>query len=365
MVSIVLAGGGTAGHTSPLIATAERIAELSPDAVLTCVGTPKGLESRVIPAAGLELRMVPPVPLPRRISVDLFSVPNRLRKAVREARAILDDVAADVVVGFGGYVALPVYLAAQRRGTPVVIHEQNALPGLANKIAARFSRITAVSFPDTPLPHARYVGLPVRAAITDLDRSRDRGPARDALGFDAERPLLLVSGGSQGARSINLATEGARERILAANINVLHVLGPKNLAETHVDVTDPDTGASYRPVAYVDAMEQAYAAADLMVCRSGAGTVIETATVGLPGIFVPFPHGNGEQERNVLFLAVEDACVLVPDADLTSDRLVNEVFDLLSDRDRLEGMSRTCQSLVPADAASALASLVLSAAGVR
>lgn len=362
MVSIVLAGGGTAGHTSPLIATAERILDGRPEAQLTCVGTPKGLESRVIPAAGLTLRMIPPVPLPRKISAELLSVPNRLRKAIAEARAILDDVDADVVVGFGGYVSLPVYLAARRRKTPVILHEQNALPGLANKIAARFARVTAVSFPDTPLRHAQYVGLPVRAAITHLDRAAQRDSARARLGFDEDRRLLLVSGGSQGARSINLATEGARERFLEANIDVLHVLGPKNLADSHVDVRDARTGAQYRPVAYVDAMEEAYAAADLMVGRSGAGTVVETATVGLPAIFVPFPHGNGEQERNALFLAVADACVLLADDDVTSDRLVNEVFDLLSDTERLGAMSATCRSLVPPDAASTLAELVLAAA---
>lgn len=363
MVSIVLAGGGTAGHTSPLIATAERLAAADPQAVLTCVGTPKGLESRVIPAAGLDLRMIPPVPLPRRLTAELLSIPNRLRRAVGEARAILDDVDADVVVGFGGYVSLPVYLAAQRRRTPVVIHEQNALPGLANKIAARFAKVTAVSFPGTPLPRAQYVGLPVRAAITTLDRSAARDAARVALGFDTDRRLVLVSGGSQGARSINLATEGARERLLAANLNVLHVLGPRNLAETHVDVRDAGTGALYRPVAYVDAMEDAYAAADLMVCRSGAGTVMETATVGLPGIFVPLPHGNGEQAQNLVFLDEADACVAITDASLNPDRLVREVVDLLDDPDRLRSMGEACHSLVPRDAAATLASLVLDTVG--
>ncbi|MFV0452231.1 MAG: undecaprenyldiphospho-muramoylpentapeptide beta-N-acetylglucosaminyltransferase [Propioniciclava sp.] len=362
MVSIVLAGGGTAGHTSPLIATAERIGQARPEARLTCVGTPKGLESHVIPAAGLPLRMISPVPLPRRLTGELLSVPNRLRRAVGESRAILDEVAADAVVGFGGYVSLPVYLAARFRRTPVVLHEQNALPGLANKIAARFAKVTAVSFPDTPLPRAQYVGLPVRSAIADLDVAATRAAAREGLGFGTERPLVLVSGGSQGARSINLATEGARDRLIGTGIDVLHVLGPKNLSDHHVDVSDPRTGAVYRPVGYVDAMELAYAAADLMVGRSGAGTVMETATVGLPGIFVPLPHGNGEQGRNVSFLADREACVVVADEALSADRLVAEVSDLLNDSDRLATMAATCRSLVPENAAAALAALVLDTA---
>nr|WP_269779314.1 undecaprenyldiphospho-muramoylpentapeptide beta-N-acetylglucosaminyltransferase [Propioniciclava soli] len=360
-----MAGGGTAGHTSPLIATAERLREADAGVRLTVVGTPKGLESRVIPAAGLELRMIPPVPLPRKPTPELLAVPGRLWGAVRQARAILDDVAADAVVGFGGYVSLPVYLAAALRRTPVVIHEQNAVPGLANKVAARFAAITAVSFPGTPLPGARHVGLPVRAAITELDRASARAEARTSLGFTGDRPLLLVSGGSQGAVAINTAVTGARERLLAAGVDVLHVLGPKNITDAHTAVTDPGTGATYRPVGYVDAMETAYAAADLMVGRSGAGTVVETATVGLPVVFVPLPHGNGEQARNATFLVEGGAGVLVPNAEFDADRLLAEVLPILTDPARLAAMADACRGLVPADAASDLARLVLDVARGR
>ena len=362
MVSVVLAGGGTAGHTSPLIATAERLAELSPGLRLTCVGTPKGLESKVIPAAGLDLRMITPVPLPRKPSPDLLAVPFRLARAVREARAVLGHAAADVVVGFGGYVALPVYLAARTRGVPVVLHEQNAVPGLANKVAARFARIVAVSFPGTPLPGARYVGLPVRAAIGRLNRDAARPAARASFGFTGDRPLLLVSGGSQGAVAINGATFGAVDALLAAGFDVLHVLGPRNIGDAPGVVTDAATGASYRPVAYVDAMETAYAAADLMLGRSGAGTVVETATVGLPVVFVPLPHGNGEQARNAGFLIEGHAGVLVPNEELDPARLLAEVLPLLGDPARLRAMSDACRGLVPPDAASALARLVLDVA---
>lgn len=366
MVSIVLAGGGTAGHTSPLIATAERLraaATSAPGGVrLTCVGTPKGLESRVIPAAGLELRMIPPVPLPRKLTPELLAVPGRLAGAVRQSIAIVDEVGADAVVGFGGYVSLPVYLAAWVRRVPVVIHEQNAVPGLANKIAARFAKVVAVSFPATPLPSACYVGLPVRAAISELDRASGRSEARRALGFDDGRPLLLVSGGSQGAVAINDATLAARDALLAAGVDVLHVLGPRNLTDAHSAVSDPATGATYVPVGYVDAMEQAYAAADLMVGRSGAGTVVETATVGLPVIFVPLPHGNGEQARNADFLVEAGAGVLVPNAELDGPRLLKETLPLLTDPDRLARMSKALGGLVPRDAAADLARIVLDAA---
>ena len=358
-MNIVLAGGGTAGHTSPLIATAQQLQRLAPEARLLCVGTPRGLETRVIPDAGLELALIPPVPLPRRLTPELFAVPGRLRQAVRQAGDILRRHSANVVVGFGGYVSMPVYLAARRAGLPIVIHEQNAVPGLANRVAARFTRHVAVSFPDTKLPHARYLGLPVREAIAGLDRTAAAPAARQAFGLGGELPVLLVSGGSQGARSINTALAGAADALLAAGINVLHVLGTANFTDDLVDRRDAVTGAVYRPLAYVDAMEQAYAAADLMVGRAGAGTVMETAMVGLPTVFVPLPHGNGEQARNSRFLVEADAGVLVADADLTPGLLAETVIGLVRQPGRLATMGQTCRRLVPSGAAQELARLVL------
>ncbi len=363
-VHVVLAGGGTAGHTSPLIATAQQL-RAQAEVDITCVGTPKGLESRVIPEAGLPLEMIPPVPLPRRLTPELFAVPVRLVRAVREARAILREHSAQVAVGFGGYVSLPVYLAARLAKVPLVLHEGNAVPGLANRIAARFTPHVATTFPGTDLPHAVHLGLPVRAAIAGLDRPSRRPAGRAAFGLPAEGRVLLVSGGSQGARSLNAATLGATGRLLAAGISVLHVLGPANLTDETVPRTDPTTGAGYVPVGYVDEMGDAYAAADLMLGRSGAGTVMETAMTGLPVIFVPLPHGNGEQARNATFLVEADAGVLVADADLDADRVVAEVTGLLEDPDRLARMSATCRALVPADASAALARLVLEVARRR
>ncbi len=363
-VRVVLAGGGTAGHTSPLIATARALEGLT--AVdIACVGTPKGLESRVIPEAGLRLELIPPVPLPRRLTPELLAVPVRLVRAVREAGAILRGHHAQVVVGFGGYVSLPVYLAARLAGVPLVLHEGNAVPGLANRVAARFTPHVATTFPGTRLPHAVHLGLPVRAGIASLDRAARRPAARAAFDLPADGRVLLVSGGSQGARSLNLATLGAAGRLLAAGISVLHVLGPANLTGETVAGTDPATGAVYRPVGYVDDMADAYAAADLMLGRSGAGTVMETAMTGLPVVFVPLPHGNGEQALNASFLVEAGAGVLVPDAELDADRVVAEAALLLDDPDRLARMSADCRRLAPTDASAALARLVLGAAGWR
>lgn len=360
-LNVVLAGGGTAGHTSPLIATAQQLAELA-EVEITCVGTPKGLESRVIPEAGLELELIPPVPLPRRLTPELFAVPLRLVQAVRQAGAILKGHSAQVAVGFGGYVSLPIYLAARLARIPLVLHEGNAVPGLANRIAARFTPYVATTYAHTKLPHARHLGLPVRAGIAQLDRAAARSAAREGFGLPEQGQVLLVSGGSQGARSLNTAIVAATPRLLAAGISVLHVLGAANFTETTVAQSDPQTGATYLPVAYVDDMAQAYAAADLMLARAGAGTVMETAMTGLVTIFVPLPHGNGEQARNADFLIQAQAGVLVPDADLDGDAVVRQVNDLFGDPERLARMSQRCRELVPADASQALAKLVLDVA---
>lgn len=361
--SIVLAGGGTAGHTSPLIATATELATLAPEFGLVAIGTERGLETRVIPAAGLPLELVDPVPLPRRPSGDLVKVPVRLRRAVRQAREVLRRHHAAVVVGFGGYVSMPAYLAARAEKVPIVVHEQNSVPGVANRAAARLTRHVAVSFPDTPLPHARMVGLPVRREISTLDRAGRRAEAAAGFGLDPDRPTLLVSGGSQGARSINTAVLAARDELLGRGISVLHVLGLKNITDADVPVDHPDTGARYRPVGFVDAMADAYAAADLMLCRSGAGTVAETAVTGLPAIFVPLPHGNGEQARNAAALIDADAGVLVPDAECTGDRIRDLVGELMAEPSRLAAMGERARATMPGDAATSLARMVREVAG--
>lgn len=362
MTNVVLAGGGTAGHTSPLIATAHRLLEREPSTAIVAVGTPKGLETRVVPAAGLELELVDPVPLPRRLTPELAKVPFRLRRSINQARRILRAHRADVLVGFGGYVAMPAYFAARELGIPIVVHEQNAVPGLANKVATRFTERIAVTFPGTPLRHATVIGMPLRRTITDLDRAAVAPGARIEFGLEDGLPTVLVSGGSQGARSINTATAEAFPELIARGIQVLHILGPKNFRDDMVPVVDEATGASYRPVAYVDAMEKAYAVADVMVGRSGAGTVMETIAVGLPAVLVPLPHGNGEQARNADALVEAGGALRISDAECTGDRLVSVVAPLVTDHERLERMRSAGQGMVPPDAADLLCDMILEAA---
>ena len=358
---VLLAGGGTAGHTSPLLATADALRRLDDTVEVTALGTPRGLEGRVVPEAGYPLEMVPPVPLPRKPSADLLRVPGRLRAAVMAALDVLDRLRPDVVVGFGGYVSVPAYLAARRRRVPLVVHEGNALPGIANKLGSRFTRHVATSFPDTPLRHAVYVGLPIRRMISALDRPAMREEARRTFGLDAERPTLLVTGGSQGARRLNESVSAAERTFADAGVQVLHVVGHKGTASVSRTAGEPP----YVVLPYVDRMDLAYAAADLVVCRAGANTVTEVAAVGLPAVFVPLPIGNGEQELNARPVVDVGGALLVRDGALTPEWVAGTVPGLAADRARLREMSAAAADLIPRDADEKLARIVLDAGAGR
>lgn len=353
MTRIVLAGGGTAGHTSPLIATAQAITSLDPEAEITCIGTSKGLETRVIPQAGLKLELIRPVPMPRKPNLDLVKLPWNLTQSVREARAILRRARAQALIGFGGYVAIPAYLAARTMRVPVLVHEANLVVGIANKVAARFAAFTGYTFPDTQIRGGRRIGMPMNRSITQPAMTRTE--ARERFGLDPDRPTLLVSGGSQGARAINQALSGALPAILDAGIQVLHVLGAKNFSDADV-VVEAASGARYVPVAYVDAMIEAYLTADLMIGRAGAGTVMETAVLGLPVVFIPLPWGNGEQARNATGLVADGAGILLPEAELSADKLSGLVIPTITDQEKLARMSELARPHSPADAADVLAS---------
>lgn len=363
--SIVLAGGGTAGHISPLLAIADAVRAKAPDARIVAVGTASGMETRLVPAAGYALETIERVPMPRRPSADLFKLPFRIVQAVRHAGAVLERAGADVVVGVGGYVCTPVYLAARKRGIPVVIHEANARAGLANKLGARFAARIATAFPNTGLRGAELVGMPMRSAIAGLDRVAARDAAREALGLEPGLPTLVVTGGSSGAASINHTIRTSLPILadLAAAgtpVQVLHVTGRgKQLLD---DAGTVYAAPGYRQTEYVDGMENAYAAADLIIARAGAGTVCELAAVGLPSILVPLPIGNGEQRLNAEPLLGAGAAVVVDNDAFTPEFFAGTVLPLLTSRDRLEIMARAAHALGSRDAAGRMAEIVLETA---
>jgi UDP-N-acetylglucosamine--N-acetylmuramyl-(pentapeptide) pyrophosphoryl-undecaprenol N-acetylglucosamine transferase len=360
-LSVVLAGGGTAGHVEPAMAVADALAALDPHVRITALGTARGLETRLVPERGYHLELITPVPLPRKATGDLARLPTRVWRAVRETRAVLDAVDANVVIGFGGYVALPAYLAARgipglRRRIPVLIHEANARAGLANRVGVRGADRVLSAVPDSGLRGAEVVGVPVRAAITALDRAALRAEARKHFGFADDARVLLVFGGSQGAVSLNRAVSGAAAELAAAGVSVLHAHGPKNTLELRT----PEPGdAPYLAVPYLDRMDLAYSAADLVICRSGAMTVAEVSAVGLPAIYVPLPIGNGEQRLNALPVVNAGGGVVVADADLTPGLVAQQVIGLLTDPPRLAAMTAAAARVGHPDAARQVAQAAL------
>ena len=357
-LSVVLAGGGTAGHIEPALAVADALRSLEPTVRITALGTSRGLESRLVPERGYPLELVTAVPLPRTLNADLLRLPWRLRSAVRQTRAVLTKVSADAVVGFGGYVSVPAYLAARGR-TPVVVHEANARAGLANRIGARIAKRVLAAVGDCGLPGAEVVGMPLRASITGLDRSALRAEARAHFGFSDDARVLLVFGGSQGAASINRAVSGAAAELAAAGVAVLHAHGPKNSLDLPVPAPG---GPPYIAVPYLSRMDLAYAAADLAICRSGAMTVAEVSATGLPAVYVPLPIGNGEQRLNALPVVRAGGGLLVDDADLTPGFVAGDVVRLMNDSAALAAMTAAAASVGHRDAARRVAQIVLEVA---
>jgi UDP-N-acetylglucosamine--N-acetylmuramyl-(pentapeptide) pyrophosphoryl-undecaprenol N-acetylglucosamine transferase len=343
------------------MAVADALVALDPRVRITALGTLRGLETTLVPERGYRLELITPVPLPRKLSGDLARLPLRVLRAVRQTRAVLDKVGADVVIGFGGYVSLPAYLAARgvprrRRRVPVVIHEANASAGLANRVGARSAQRVLSAVPDSGLPHAEVVGVPVRDAITSLDRAALRSKARAHFGFADDARVLLVFGGSQGAASVNGAVAAAAGGLAAAGVAVLHAYGAKNT----LDLRSPDPGdPPYVAVPYLSRMDLAYAAADLAICRSGAMTVAEVTAVGLPALYVPLPIGNGEQRLNALPVVNAGGGLLIADADLTPGLVADQVAALLNDEPRLAAMKSAAALVGHPDAARQVAHVAL------
>ncbi|GGS45522.1 UDP-N-acetylglucosamine--N-acetylmuramyl-(pentapeptide) pyrophosphoryl-undecaprenol N-acetylglucosamine transferase [Actinokineospora fastidiosa] len=352
---VVVAGGHSAGHIEPTMNFADALRGLAPTARITALGTVRGLDTRLIPARGYPLELIPPAPLPRRLNRALLQTPGRLRDAVLAAGSVLDRVRAEAVVGFGGYVALPAYLAARGRGLPIVVHEANARPGVANRLAARMTTHVFTASPGVRLAHATAIGIPLRRAITTLDRPALRAAARRRFGLRPDGPVLMVTGGSQGARTINAAVSGAARALRACGVQVLHITGPRHV----VDV--PDGDPPYIVVPYVDEMHHAYAAADFALCRSGAMTCAELAAVGLPAAYVPLPLRGGEQRLNAEPVVAAGGALLVDDADLDPAWIETTLLPVLTDPDRVAAMSARAAAARSVDAGVVLARHVLAA----
>lgn len=351
---VIVAGGGTGGHVIPALAVAHELRALY-GAQVVFVGTARGIETRLVPAAGYELKLVEVGALKR------VSLATRLRTllalpvAIARASGIIQEFRPDVVIGVGGYASGPAMLAAALSSVPTLAFEPNVVPGFANRLLASMVSMAAVHFPQTCryFRRCRVTGVPVRRAFFELHPRT------------GERPTLLVFGGSQGARAINAAVTGAlpalRERL--PDLHVIHQTGERDYNDAQAAYLRAGISAEVSP--FIENMPQVFGRADLLLCRSGASTVAEITAAGKPAIFVPFPHAaDDHQLRNAEALAAVGAAVIVPEKELTSERVVNEVVVLLNDRQRLASMAAAARALSHADAAGDIARMAARLAGL-
>lgn len=388
MTNIVLAGGGTAGHVNPLLSVADAIRRIEPDAGLSVIGTAVGLEHDLVPQAGYELDTVEKVPFPRRPNKDALTFPWRWSREKRKVRAILEHRQAQVVVGFGGYASAPVYSVAHAMGIPVVIHEQNARAGMANKLGAKWASFIGTAYENTGLKPGKgttieRVGLPLRPAIAQLaarirtDYPAVRAQAAAQLGIDPGRPVVVVTGGSLGALSLNTAVAGAAADLLK-RAQVIHLTGKGKIAQVEANVTakagaaalndlDPSHAGQgdYHVAQYLERIDLAFACADLVICRAGAGTVCELTALGLPAIYVPLPIGNGEQRFNAQPVVDADGGMMVNDSDFTAAWVHDHIAGLLDDPQRLHELGDHAWQYGIRDAADIMARHILSLAAAR
>jgi UDP-N-acetylglucosamine--N-acetylmuramyl-(pentapeptide) pyrophosphoryl-undecaprenol N-acetylglucosamine transferase len=347
----LLAGGGTAGHVNPLLAVADTLRAREPESTVLVLGTREGLESRLVPERGYELLTIPRLPFPRRVGRDAVLFAPRFRAAVAAIRRMIRDRGVDAVVGFGGYAAAPAYVAARATNTPLMLHEANAKPGLANRLGARITPHVGVAFPNTPLPNATHVGMPLRREITTLDRPAARAEALAFFGLTPERRTLLVTGGSTGARRLNATVAESAAAIVEAGHQVLHLVGGTQVFEA------PEL-PHYTMLRYCDRMDLAFAASDVAVSRAGAATLSELTALGVPAVYIPYPVGNGEQRFNAESVLAAGGGILVEDAAFTPGWVAAELLPLLADEARIRAMGEAAASVGRTDGDERMADLI-------
>lgn len=350
---VVLAAGGTGGHIEPALNVGDALLRIDPSLTVSVLGSERGLETTLVPQRGYALDTVASVPLPRRPGMDLVKLGPRLATAVKQATAILTRTDARVVVGFGGYAAVPAYLAARRRHTPIVIHEANATAGVANRLGARFTDEVYESYPGT-IRGARPMPVPLRRSISTLDREAMKSEALSEFGLNPDRQTLLVFGGSQGAARLNSIVAAVLPSLHERGVQVIHAYGSRNEA--------PVAAEGYVAVPFIERMDLAYSAADLALTRAGAMTCAELAAVGLPAIYVPLPIGNGEQRRNALSVVDAGGGILVDDSAITAEWLTETVLSVLHDESGLTAMQAAALAHGTRDADEQLARIVIEAA---
>ncbi len=337
----VITGGGTSGHVLPALAIADSlVANGHRVDEIVYIGAQRGIETRLLLETQYQRHFLDVVGLQRRLAWSNVAFPLKLLRSIIAAHKILREVRPAVVISVGGYASFPATFAARLRRIPIVVVSYDRLPGLANRISARFATVCAVAFEGSGLGRSKYTGAPVRRELVVLDRATARGPARQALEVPVQRFLVAVFCGSLGSQVVNTAVTGMVELLAdRADIAVRHVVGDRFLAEAGAPRA-ADHGIMYDVIGYENQMVQVYAAADLMITRAGASTIAELATVGMPAIVVPWAgSADDHQSDNARILGSIGAAVVVPESELSAQRLADLVTGFIADPELLHEMA--------------------------
>ena len=356
----LVAGGGTAGHVLPGLAVASALVDRGHDrSSIHFVGSERGLERTLVPDAGFGVTLLPGRGIQRRLTLENIAAAWGLLRAVAKGVGIVRRRRPKVVLVLGGYASIACTIGAVIWRVPIVVMEQNARAGAANRLAGRFAKACAVPFVETDLPRSVVTGNPVRAEVLAINRERDRVAARASLGVTGDRTFIAVVTGSLGSRKVNEAVFAAVPKwSTRTDLSIRHVIGSRDWESVQDSLPEGD-GLEYLAVRYEDHMDTVLAAADLLIGRAGGTTVAELAEVGVAGVLVPLPQApRDHQTANAAALVRAGAAVLIPDADLDGDRLVAEVQPLLDDPSKLERMGTAAHTLAQPDAADAVAELV-------
>ncbi len=359
---LVITGGGTGGHTSPAVAVYEELLRRDPRLNVLWIGRDGAIEHRICGKLNIPFRSLPVEGWPRAKFVRRGWVAGKLAWSMARVWFYLRNFQPDVVFGVGGYVSLPAMYIAPRMGIPCVLHEQNRLMGMTNRIAAQRAARIFLGFPETigsfPQAKAVYVGNPVRAAFA-TPPSREEACARFQI--DADRPAILITGGSQGARSINDAVARMLSLFSPNEVQVIWMTGQNDAVRAREAVKEAPIPVQVHP--FIEDMAAAFAAVDLVIARSGASTTAELALMHKPSILIPYPHAtDNHQEHNAKAFVEAGAAVLLHDNEMTPESLAGAVRELLGDRGRLTAMERAVGTLAKPGAADTIAAEILSLA---
>lgn len=362
-MKVIISGGGTGGHINPGVAIAKKIKEVHSDANIIFIGTEKGLEKKMVPKEGFKIKFITVEGLNKKISLHTIKSVLIGLRGYGQASKIIKEYRPDIVIGTGGYVCGPVVLAAYMKGIPTIIHEQNAIPGVTNKILSKFASKIAISFKESekffPKNKVFFTGNPVKDTIINLNREK----AKEVWGIDKEKPLVFVVGGSRGAKNINNAIVEIIPRFHEENVQLIFVTGEnqyeaimKKLDENKINIKNMK-GIKILP--FIFNMQDALGACDLIVSRAGATTLSEITTVGIPAILIPSPFvANNHQEYNAMALEENGAAILIKESQLKDNVLSDQIFNIIRNKETLNSMALNSKKMAVIEAADNIYALI-------